>query len=550
MAGRGVTIDGAEAFYKPSLRDLMPDPSTVLDMDKAAARIVQAMEQGEEIAIFGDYDVDGATSSALLYRFLSAAGGKPRIYIPDRMTEGYGPNSAALLGLHKAGVSLVITVDCGTLSFEPIEAAVAVGLDVIVVDHHKAETVLPPAVAVVNPNRLDESNELTQLAAVGVSFMVAVAVNRLLRERGWFDKGHYAPDLLGLLDLVALGTVCDVVPLTGLNRAFVAQGLKVMAKRHNIGLTALSDVGRIDEAPTAYHAGFVLGPRVNAGGRVGRSDLGATLLTTEDWAEARKIAEELDRHNNDRKVIEAGVQEAALSQVQAKYGPEGIPSTMVFAAGEDWHPGVIGIVASRLKEKYNRPAFVLGIVDGEAKGSGRSISGVDLGSAVIEAASQGLITKGGGHAMAAGLSVEPDQIDALEAFLNSELSKQVEIASRDPVLVLDGDIAPGGMTPALIEKLDQVGPFGVGNPGPKFALRDVIVTGADVVGQDHVRAFFKGKDGASVKGIAFRSLDTDIGQALLTGIGKGFHVAGKLKRNEWGGRVSAELMIEDVARID
>jgi len=549
MAARGVTLDSAEAFYKPSLRDLMPDPSTVLDMDKAAARIVAAMEEGEEIAIFGDYDVDGATSSALLYRFLSAAGGKARIYIPDRMKEGYGPNTAAFLGLHKAGVSLVITVDCGTLSFEPIEAAVKVGLDVIVVDHHKAETRLPPAVAVVNPNRLDESNELTQLAAVGVSFMVAVAVNRLLRDRGWFDKGHHAPNLLSLLDLVALGTVCDVVPLTGLNRAFVAQGLKIMAKRQTIGLTALSDVGRIDEAPTAYHAGFVLGPRVNAGGRVGRSDLGATLLTTEDWAEARKIAEELDQHNNDRKVIEAGVQEAALAQVQAKYGPEGIPSTLVFAAGEGWHPGVIGIVASRLKEKYNRPAFVLGIVDGEAKGSGRSISGVDLGSAVIEAASQGVITKGGGHAMAAGLSVEPDQIEALEAFLIKELAKQVEIASRDPVLVLDGDIAPGGMTPALIEKLDQVGPFGVGNPGPKFALRDVTVTGADVVGQDHVRAFFKGKDGASVKGMAFRSLDTDIGQALLTGIGKQFHVAGKLKRNEWGGRVSAEIMIEDVARL-
>ncbi len=550
MAARGVSIEGASDFYTPSIKAQMPDPSTILDMDRATSRIVSAVMDGEEIAIFGDYDVDGATSSAIFQRYLTAAGGRVRTYIPDRMQEGYGPNAPALLSLAGDGVTLVITVDCGTLSFEPLQAAADAGLDVIIVDHHKAEATLPEAIAVVNPNRLDESGALTQLAAVGVSFMVLVAVNRLLKERGWFGPNRPAPDLLSLLDIVALGTVCDVVPLTGLNRAFVAQGLKVMAKRQNIGLTALSDVGRIDEAPTTYHAGFILGPRVNAGGRVGCASLGTRLLTTESWDEAKAIALELDGYNQDRRVIEAEVQEAALAAVTREYGPEAAPATLVFAAGKDWHPGVIGIVASRLKERYNRPTFVLSEVDGEVKGSGRSISGVDMGAAIIEAAQKGLVVKGGGHAMAAGLSATPDQLAALKSFLEDYMAAQVKQASGDPTLTLDGALSVGGANLELISAIERVGPYGVGNPGPRFALQDTVLVKCDIVGADHIRAIFKGKDGASIKAMAFRAADNALGHCLRSGQGRHFHIAGKLKRNEWNGRVSVEMMLDDVYCLD
>jgi len=404
LAGRGIGAAEAEDFLNPTLRALLPDPLHLRDMAAAAARIAAAVMSGEPIAVFGDYDVDGATSAALLERFFAAAGVPIRVYIPDRLREGYGPNAPALLRLRAEGVGLVITVDCGTAAFEPLAAAAEAGLDVIVVDHHVAEPRLPRAAAVINPSRLDEESPHRQLAAVGVAFLLVVAVNRALREAGWY-RLRCQPDLMQWLDLVALGTVCDVVPLTGVNRALVTQGLKVMARRANPGLAALADVSRLDERPNAYHLGFLLGPRVNAGGRVGEADLGVRLLTTPDPGEARALAERLDGYNQERQAIEARVLAEAIAAVEGATA-----GSLAFATAPGWHPGVIGIVASRLKERYNRPAFVVALDGGIGKGSGRSVNGVDMGAAVIAAKQAGLLINGGGHAMAAGLTVATDRV--------------------------------------------------------------------------------------------------------------------------------------------
>jgi len=549
IAGRGIGIDDAETFYTPSLKGSMPDPLSLQGMEAATTRLARALQQGEEIAIFGDYDVDGATSSAVLYRYLTALGAKIRIYIPDRMTEGYGPNAPALLGLRKAGVDLVITVDCGILSFEPLAAAKQAGLDVIVVDHHKAEPNLPEAEAIINPNRLDDDSGMGYLAAVGVAFLLVVNLNRALREAGYFTADRREPDVRNLLDIVALGTVADVVPLVGLNRALVTQGLKVMAGRRNAGLTSLADVGRISEAPNTYHAGFILGPRVNAGGRVGESALGAQLLTCDDPTQARMIAEKLDKYNEERRSIEAEVLDAALTQMTQRYGPEGGPETLAVVSGEGWHAGVIGIVASRLKDKYGVPALVIAIEDGEAKGSGRSISGVDFGAAIIEATQQGLLIKGGGHAMAAGLSVAPDKIGALTEFLQQHLAAQVEVARQNRALKIDSVVAMSGATPALIDEIEKVGPFGAGNPGPRFVIPEVDLIKADLVGQNHLRCIFKSKDGKSIKAMAFRQADEPFGHLLRTGQGRRFHIAGKLKKDTWGGTPKVEMMLDDAALI-
>lgn len=547
MAARGVNIDSAAAYLAPSIKDLMPDPSVIKDMDKAIERIVVAARAGEKIAIYGDYDVDGATSSSLLVNLFKSININVVYYIPDRIVEGYGPNSEALLQLYKDGVTLVITVDCGTLSFEPLAKAKEAGLDVIVIDHHKAETRLPQAVAVVNPNRLDDESEgLGQLAAVGVAFLLAVGINRALRAMGWFNGDRIEPDLRLWLDLVALGTICDVVPLTGLNRAFVRTGLQVMARRNSVGIVALADVGRLTKAPDVYALGFVLGPRVNAGGRVGQSSLGTELLTTKDKMKAEMIAEELDQYNKDRKEIEALVQAEAFAQLEQKYG-DGSPETLVFVAGEGWHPGVIGIVASRLKDKYKLPTVVIGINDGEAKGSGRSIVGVDLGAAVIEAGHNDILVSGGGHAMAAGLTVSPDKLDELETFLATHMAKAVELASRHRQFYLDGMLTIGGASVDIIEGLDAIGPFGAGNANPRFAIADVTIVKVDRVGADHVRAIIKGKDGASMKAMLFRQADEPMGQMLLKGLGQRFHVAGRLKIDDWSGRSKVEMTLEDMS---
>lgn len=549
IAGRGVGPDEAETFFRPSLKALLPDPANILDMTAGAQRIIRAVDTGEKIAVFGDYDVDGATSSALLIRYFRALGVEIIPYIPDRMAEGYGPNAPALLGLRQQGVDLVITVDCGTLSFEPLQAAKDAGLDVIVVDHHKAEPALPAAVAVINPNRLDDDSGQGQLAAVGVAFMLCVELNRLLREAGWFTGDRREPDLRLLLDIVALGTVCDVVPLTGVNRALVTQGLKVMAGRRNAGLTALADVGRVSEAPGTYHAGFVLGPRVNAGGRVGESSLGTKLLSTDSVLEARQIAEKLDTYNNERRVIEATVLEEAFAQVEQEVGVDGSPDTVVIAAGEGWHAGVIGIVASRLKDKYRLPALVIALENGEGKGSARSISGVDLGAAVIEAQHSGLLIKGGGHAMAAGLTVAADKLDDLSAFLRDHMRAAVATAHESRALKLDAVIALSGASAALVDDIEQVGPFGSGNPGPHFAIPEVDLLKADRVGENHLRCIFKSKDGSSIKAMAFRQADEPLGHLLQTGIGRRFHIAGKLKKDTWAGAGKVEMTLEDVALV-
>jgi single-stranded-DNA-specific exonuclease len=543
LAARGVAPGEAERFLAPRLRDQLPDPGRFRDMEKAAARIAAAVQQGELVAVFGDYDVDGATSSALLERFLRAACGRVRVYIPDRQKEGYGPNLPALLRLKEEGATVAVTVDCGITAFEVLEKAGAAGLDMIVVDHHVAEPALPTALAVVNPNRLDEERGFGNLAAVGVAFLLAVAVNRALRQAGWY-AARPEPDLLQLLDLVALGTVADVVKLTGLNRALVAQGLKVMQHRSNPGIAALADVGRVAERLDAYAAGFILGPRVNAGGRVGEAGLGARLLATDDPNEAAALAARLDGFNTERRDIEARVLAAAIDVVER----ESAPSPLVFVAGEDWHPGVIGIVASRLKERYNRPACVVALENGTGKGSGRSVSGFELGAAVIAARQAGLLVNGGGHAMAAGFTVERRRIGALRDFLAARVAASIGAEPLRPELALDGAVAAGAATPELVATLEKLAPFGAGNAEPRFALPNLRVVKADVVGGAHVRAILTDAAGnARLKAIAFRCLETALGAALMQGGGATYHVAGTLRPDNWNGETRVQLCLDDAA---
>jgi single-stranded-DNA-specific exonuclease len=543
LVARGVGLDEVEDFINPSLKALMPDPSHLLDMDAAAARVAQAVMAGERIAIFGDYDVDGATSSALLVHFLRALGTEPLVYIPDRMKEGYGPNAPALLSLKERGASLVITVDCGTLSFEPLEAAHQAGVDVIVVDHHQGEARLPKAYAVVNPNRLDESSPHRHLAAVGVSFLLAVAVNRCLRAQGWF-AARPEPDLRQWLDIVALGTVCDVVPLVGVNRALVAQGLKVMAGRGNLGIRTMLDMAKIDDRPGVYHAGFVLGPRINAGGRVGKSDLGVRLLTSQDETEAKALAAELEQYNAERKAIEAAVLEEA--QAQAERLDEASPILMV--SGQGWHPGVIGIVAGRLKERFHKPVAVLGIEGGIGKASARSVTGFDFGAAVIAARDSGLLLAGGGHAMAAGFTVEEGKIPELTEFLGSRVQAQARDTTAQKRLFLDCMLGISGATAELVEHMEKLGPFGQANPHIRVVIQNVVNLKPDVVGQDHVRTLLVDKlSNARLSAISFRSMGTSLGEALLATRGQVLDVAGQLRLQDWNGKQSLSFQIDDIA---
>lgn len=546
LLARGCPPEAVEEHKQPSIRSFMPDPSIFRDMDRAAERLADAVIAGEPVAIFGDYDVDGATSSALMVRLLRSLGLSPRAYIPDRLTEGYGPTEAALLRLQAEGANLIVTVDCGAQAFEPLAAAHAAGIEVMVVDHHKCATQLPLAHAVVNPNRLDEGEGAAHghLAAVGVCFLLGAALIRTLRQRGFFaDRPE--PRLLDLLDLVALGTVADVAPLKGLNRAFVAQGLKVMAQRRNIGLAALTEAARLTRAPTCSDLGFALGPRINAGGRVGQADLGVRLLTTEDPAEARAIAEELNHFNDERRAIEAGVQATAEATADRD-------RQVVLVSGEGWHPGVIGIVAGRLKEKLDRPAIVIAVdAHGIGKGSGRSITGVDLGAAILAAKEHGLLIAGGGHAMAAGLTVAADRIAELADFLEERLAEAVVRASAGRALLVDAVLAPGGVNPALVGSMEAGGPYGMGWPAPRIAAGPFRVIRADLVGTNHVRAIVAGADGRSLKAMAFRHAETALGQALLAaGSTRRLWLAGRAKIDDWSGRDFAELHIEDAAWAD
>ncbi|TCP32827.1 single-stranded-DNA-specific exonuclease RecJ [Sphingomonas sp. BK235] len=540
LLARGCPRDGLDAHKAPSIRLFMPDPSIFRDMDAAATRLADAVVAGEQVAVFGDYDVDGATSSALLARLLGALGRAPRVYIPDRLTEGYGPSVAAMERLATEGATLIVTVDCGAQAFEALAAA---RTDVIVVDHHQCATELPRALAVVNPNRRDETDGAAHghLAAVGVAFLLGAALLRVLRGRGHF-AARAEPRLLDLLDLVALGTVADVAQLRGLNRAFVAQGLKVLAQRRNIGLAALADAARLTRAPTATDLGFALGPRINAGGRVGRADLGVRLLTTEDPVEARALAAELDRLNEERRAIEAMVQEAAEAVLRQD-------RAVGVVAGQGWHPGVIGIVAGRLKEKTGRPAIVIALDEqGIGKGSGRSITGVDLGAAILAAREQGLLLAGGGHAMAAGLTIAADQLGTFADWLEARLADAVATAQAGRALLVDSVVAPGGVTPALVETLEAGGPYGSGWPAPRVAVGPVRTIKVDVVGNGHVRAIVAGDDGRSLKAMAFRAADTPLGQALLAaGPSRRLWLAGRARLDEWSGRGTAELHLDDAA---
>ncbi|UZK69687.1 single-stranded-DNA-specific exonuclease RecJ [Sphingomonas sp. S1-29] len=548
LLSRGCPREALELHRNPSIRGFMPDPSIFRDMDRAADRLADAVQAGEQVAIFGDYDVDGATSAALMVLVLRELGIEARPYIPDRLMEGYGPSGAALVRLAREGASLIVTVDCGAQAFEALDMARDAGVEVIVVDHHKCSTALPFAHALVNPNRMDEDEGAAHghLAAVGVAFLLGAALIRTLRARGFF-AGRDEPKLLELLDIVALGTVADVAALRGLNRAFVAQGLKVMAKRRNIGLAALIEASRLTRDPTCTDLGFALGPRINAGGRVGRADLGVRLLTTRDPAEARAIAEELDRLNEERRMIEAAVQEGAelLAERQAN-------RAVIVVAAPGWHAGVIGIVAGRLKESLGRPAIVIALDEhGVGKGSGRSIPGVDLGGAVLAAKEAGLLAAGGGHAMAAGLTVAEGDIDAFSAFLDERLSAAVTRSIADRALLVDAVLAPGGIHPGLVDALEAGGPYGMGWPSPRIAAGPVRVIKADRVGNGHVRAIVAGDDGRSLKAVAFRQADTALGAALLgCPPHRRLWLAGRAKRDDWGARPAAELHIDDAAWVE
>lgn len=546
LTSRGIGLDEAERFLDPTLKDLLPDPSRFVDMDKAATRIADAVVAGEKIVLFADYDVDGATSSAVMARFLRAAGAEPQVYIPDRLREGYGPSIPAMQALAADGAKLIVTLDCGTTAYDALGAAKKAGMDVIVIDHHEAESQLPEVDALVNPNRLDEDRVYGHLCTAGLAFLAAVAINRELRSRGHWNTARPEPVLTRWLDLVALGTVCDVVKLEGLNRAFVVQGLKVMGKRGNPGLRALSDVADLREAPESYHLGFVLGPRINAGGRIGQSDLGARLLRTEDLGEATTIAARLNILNAERRDIEAAVHNDALEQA-FRLGDD--PGAAVVVAGQGWHPGVVGIVASRLVERFNRPACVIAM-DGElGTGSGRSVSGVDLGAAIIAARQKGLLVKGGGHAMAAGFSVSNDNIGAFRTFVCDRVAQQSNGGPVTPDVRIEGAISVRGASIELAEEIARLAPFGPGNPEPRLAIQGARIAFSDIVGTDHVRfSLTAGPGGGTLDGICFRCVGSPLGDLLLSARDEIVHVVGRLKADTWQGRTRVKFHVEDAAR--
>ena len=547
LAGRGIEADAVAAYLDPALRHLLPDPHTLTDMEATATRLAHAVEEGERIAIFGDYDVDGATASALLCGYFRRCGLDPLVHIPDRIFEGYGPNVEAIRGFADKGATLLITVDCGTTSIEALSEAKKLGLDVVVIDHHQADEELPPAVAIVNPNRADDLSGLGHLAAVGLVFVTLVALTRELRRQNFWTGSRSEPDLLSLLHLVALGTVADVVPLTGLNRAFVAKGMIALRRRDHIGLTALMDAARLSGPPEPWHLGFLLGPRINAGGRIGRADLGVRLLLEEDPSEAARIAAELDRLNRERQQIELATVVQAEAEAMAALGLEEKGAVVVTAA-ESWHPGVVGLVAARLKERYGRPAFAIALEPGgTGTGSGRSIAGVNLGQAVRRAVRDGLLLKGGGHAMAAGITLKKDALAAFRAFLEDALGASVEVARRERALLIDGAVSGGAVNLALAELLTRAGPYGAGNPEPLLALPAHTLSYADPVGENHIRARFKSGDGKIVNAIAFRAAGTPLGHALLDNRGRAMHAAGHVAIDRWQGEERVQMRLVDVA---
>lgn len=552
LAARGVKPDEVSVFLDPSLRDLMPDPSSLKDMDAAAARLAEAIEKREPVAIFGDYDVDGACSSALLSRFLAHHDTPSRIYIPDRIFEGYGPNAPALETLVKEGARLIVTVDCGTTSHDALATTKGLGVDVVVIDHHQADERLPAVRAIVNPNRQDDVSGQGHLCAAGVVFLVLVAVTRELRQRGYYAGARSEPSLLAGLDLAALATVADVVPLVGLNRAYVTKGLQVMRQRENVGLRALVDAAGLREPPSTYHLGYILGPRINAGGRIGDAGLGARLLTTDDEVEAVRIAELLNRLNSERRAVEQEMLAEAIADVERTL--EDRPDVPLLVTGsETWHKGVVGLVASRLVERFGRPACVIawekagggGAITGTA--SLRSVAGVDIGDAVRAGVAAGHLLKGGGHAMAAGLTVDRSALEEARSFLAREIAESARGARARAALEIDGALAASGVNGELIDLIERAGPYGQGNPTPRFAFPAHRVKFAKVVGEKHVRCVLEAGDGERLEAVAFRAVGEPLGDLLLNTGGMPLHFAGHLRRDTWGGRERIELTIEDAA---
>ncbi len=554
LAAKEIELDEIENFLDPKIKTNLPNPFELLDMQEAVAHVVEAIKLNKKITIFADYDVDGATSSALLKRFFREVGVDVGIYVPDRALEGYGPNTSALLNLKKSGTDLVITVDCGTVAFEPLEAAAKAGLELIVIDHHIGVTEKPEALAVINPNRIDEKFPHKNLCAAGVSFLFAVAVNKVLRDVGFYqEKKISEPKLMQLLDLVALGTVCDVMPLTGVNRAFVAQGLKVLKARENLGLRAICDLAGLDEEPNSYHLGFILGPRINAGGRVGKSDLGARILSSEDESEVQEIAMQLEEFNKQRKEIETKIQEEAVAQLEKSVGGFGVNDSVIFAVSNSWHQGVIGIVASRLKDIYNKPVAVITIKDGKGKASCRSITGVDFGSAILQARLEGLLLEGGGHAMAGGFSVLEEKIPDLHKFFNENLKEKVAEFGSKKDMFFAAKLDLPQVNIELLKELSKLEPFGMGNSKPKFIIRDLQKVKANLIGKtaEHISCIFSYKTtlgfSGNLQAVSFRSVGTALGDILLDPkMTKPMNVAGQLNINSWMGVEKVQLLIEDV----
>ncbi|MBB3566067.1 single-stranded-DNA-specific exonuclease [Rhizobium sp. BK491] len=546
LAGRGVGQDEAMAFLDPTIRGLMPDPHLLTDCEKAARRLLHAIRKGETVAIFGDYDVDGAASSALLYRFLTHFGVPASIYIPDRIFEGYGPNPTAIGQLIDNGATLIVTVDCGSTSFESLEVAKARGIDVVVIDHHQVAHELPPCHALVNPNREDDLSGQGHLCAAGVVFMVLVAALRLLREAG--DSRVRSIDLLAWLDIVALATVCDVVPLKGLNRAYVVKGLIAARHQGNLGLAALFRKAGLNGPVTPYHFGFLIGPRINAGGRIGDAALGARLLTLADGGEADTIAAKLDELNRERQAMEAAMLQEAEAEALAEYG-NGDGASVIITARENWHPGIVGLIASRLKDKFRRPAFAIAFDPmGKGTGSGRSINGFDMGRMVRAAVDAGLLVKGGGHAMAAGLTVERSNLGKLRAFFTEKAEKQVAGLVANETLKIDGALGASGATVELIDRLETAGPYGSGHPQPVFALPSHRLRDSRLVGQSHIKITLEAQDGGRVDGIAFRATETPLGELLMSSRGAQIHVAGTLGADHWQGSRRVQLRVTDAAK--
>ncbi len=546
LAGRGVGVDEAPAFLDPTIRSLMPDPATLTDCDAAAERIVRAIAAGERIAIFGDYDVDGAASSALLYRFLQHFGAEAEIYIPDRIFEGYGPNPAAIGQLIERGARLVVTVDCGSTSFEALEEARRRGIDVVVIDHHQMAHAMPTCHALVNPNREDDLSGQGHLCAAGVVFLVLVATLRLLRQQG--DRRAGSLDLLAWLDLVALATVCDVVPLKGLNRAYVVKGLIAARHQQNAGLAALLRVAGIGGPVTPYHFGFLVGPRINAGGRIGDAALGSRLLTLDDATAAGEIAARLDELNRERQAMETAMLAEAEAEALAEYGT-GETASVIVTAHDNWHPGIVGLLAARLKEKFKRPAFAIAFdPSGKGTGSGRSINGFDLGRMVRAAVDAGLLVKGGGHAMAAGLTVERANLGRLRAFFDEAAGSQVSTLAANRSLKIDGALGASGATIALIDQLETAGPYGAGHPQPCFAIPAHRVRDSRLVGVNHVKVTVEAQDGSRLDGIAFRAAETPLGDFLLSSRGSQVHLAGSLSAEHWQGTRRVQIRVTDAAK--